>query len=654
MSTTQLAAACLFAPLVAFFVSFVVLRRQPGLAILTSLFGGAVSAAASIALLMMGPQSAPLTWTWITAGGADVGFGFLLDGPPLLMGVVVAVIAFCIQVYSLAYMATDPAKGRYFAFLSLFAWSMLSFVYAPSLLQAFIFWELVGLASFLLIGFWFHKPSAAAAAKKAFIMTRIGDVGFMVGLLMLLGATGTLDITAINQPETIAGIPGGTLNAITLLLFAGIVGKSAQFPLHTWLPDAMEGPTPVSALLHSATMVAAGVFLFARFHPLFMGAPDTLTVVLAIATFTAVMSATMATVAQDMKRVFAFSSISQLGYMLMALAAGGLFAGVFHLVTHAIFKALLFLCAGAFIHHHGTNDFVAMGRDGARKLKVAVIGLVAGGAALAGIPPFAGFFSKEAVLHQVSEGGHTVALAGGYVAAFLTAYYMFRVIFLVLRPNPDGALVPEEAAGAQFAAAGGHGAHGAHGASNGHGADDAHGSPGADGGHGGHGVPAPMAAPILLLSAGALLAGFGGDAIARVLGVEVEHPGFAAMAPAIAVALSGVGLAWWDFGRAGAPQTGFIGRTRGVYAFFKNQWYLNQLYDKVFVAGALAVARAAYSAETRGLDDGADGVANAARGMGQKVSLLHAGRLQTYISLAALLIGALSLYLLSAGWGVMP
>lgn len=626
MDTSTLAGLCLFSPLVAFFLAFVVLRRWERVAIATSLIGGGVSALAAVALLLGGARPEPITWSWLQASGVDVRFGFLLDAPSLVMGVVVAVIALCIQVYSLAYMAGDDSRGRYFAFLSLFAWSMLSFVYAPSLLQGFIFWELVGLASFLLIGFWFHKPAAAAAAKKAFLMTRIGDVGIFVGLLMLLGATATLDIVTINRADTIARIPAATLGVITLLLFAGIVGKSAQFPLHTWLPDAMEGPTPVSALLHSATMVAAGVFLFARFHPLFLAAPGTLEVVLIVASFTVLMSSTMAMVALDMKRVLAFSSISQLGFMLMGLAAGSLFAGLFHLVTHAIFKALLFLSAGAFIHHHGTNDMVAMGRDGAGRLRVAVIGLVAGGAALAGLPPLAGFFSKEAILHQLAEG-HPVAWTAGLVAAFLTAYYTFRMVFLVMRPNPAGALAPAEPAGAHFS---GHG----------HGHAPA-----------GHGVPLAMALPILLLSAGALVAGFGGDALAELLHAHAAHPALVELLPAIGLALAGVALAWFDFGRAGAPQTGFVGRLPALNRFFARQWYLNELYDRLFVRPAVGLARLCFALETRGLDEGADGIARVTRGLGGGASRLQTGRLQVYVSVAVLLVGALAFYLLGSDWG---
>src|SRR5690606_6330301 len=239
------------------------------------------------------------------------------------------------------------------------------------LLQAFIFWELVGLASFFLIGFWYEKPSAVAAAKKAFIMTRVGDVGLFIGILLILNKVGFFDIPQLVDAESGLHtlVDHGTLTLIMVLIFTGIVGKSAQFPLHTWLPDAMEGPTPVSALLHSATMVAAGVFLFARLHPLFMMSATTIHVVLIVALFTAVLSSTIALVEKDIKKVLAYSSIGQLGFMLAALASGALLAGVLHLILHAIFKALLFLCAGSYIHHFHTNDMEEIGRKGGRRMK---------------------------------------------------------------------------------------------------------------------------------------------------------------------------------------------------------------------------------------------------------------------------------------------
>ena len=305
----------------------------------------------------------------ISAQEADEKFGFLLDGLSLMFGVAVALITLCVMVYSLGYMGHDLSKTRYFALLALFEWAMLSFVYAVDLMQTFIFWELVGLASFFLIGFWYEKPSATAAAKKAFLMTRVGDVGLFIGVLMVLQVAGHFDIPGLLATEggLVAQATPAVLTTITLLIFVGIVGKSAQFPLHTWLPDAMEGPTPVSALLHSATMVAAGVYLMARLHPLFMGSETTLGSILIVASMTALLAATMAMVATDIKRVLAYSSISQLGFMLLGLAAGSLFAGVFHLITHALFKALLFLCSGLFIHHLETNDMAQIGRGGGRR-----------------------------------------------------------------------------------------------------------------------------------------------------------------------------------------------------------------------------------------------------------------------------------------------
>jgi len=455
MNHELIALATVMAPLAAFAIALVGLRRKHGAASVVVVASGVITAVGAGLLLFDGPANGTVFSTpWFVVGDHVLEFGLLLDGRTKVMGAVVALITLCIQVYSLSYMSHDPGRARFFAFLALFEWSMLLFVFASDLLQMFIFWELVGLASFLLIGFWYEKPSAVAAAKKAFIMTRIGDVGLLIGLILLFRSAGTLDVVGITQIFAVDGLPGsiapGRIELIALLLFVGVIGKSAQFQLHTWLPDAMEGPTPVSALLHSATMVAAGVFLVVRFHELFMDAPGTLRFMLIIATFTVLLSSTMAMVARDMKRVLAYSSISQLGFMLMGLAAGNLFAGFFHLTTHAFFKALLFLCAGAYIHHLGTNDMVAMGRAGAaKKMRLTTIGLVVGGAALAGIPPLAGFFSKEQIIGSLHGTENLVFLIGAYAAAFLTAYYSFRMVFLILRPDAGSAATESEAAGAQ-------------------------------------------------------------------------------------------------------------------------------------------------------------------------------------------------------------
>jgi NADH-quinone oxidoreductase subunit L len=597
MSYQLLGPACLLAPLVAFFVALVVFRKNHAAAMGTVLLSGVVSVAASIMLLAQGAVAQPYSRPWINIGGVDVQFGVLLDGKTLMMGVIVAVITLCIQVYSLNYMAEDKGRGRFFAFLALFEWAMLSFVYSPSLMQTFVFWELVGLASFFLIGFWYEKPSAIAAAKKAFIMTRIGDVGLFIGLILLFQATNTLDIVTLNN----ATFEAGQAELITLLLFVGIVGKSAQFPLHTWLPDAMEGPTPVSALLHSATMVAAGVFLFARFHPIFMQAPLTLDIVVGVAALTAVLSSTMAMVAKDMKRVLAYSSISQLGFMLMALGAGNLFAGYFHLTTHAVFKALLFLCAGSFIHHFGTNDMIAMGRAGARKMRITTVGLIVGGAALAGVPFFSGFFSKELIIGQLTERGNLIVLGAAYLASFMTAYYTFRMVFLVLFPNKDSAAKPDQPV-----------------------ADHLHES----------GAAWQIHAPIIFLSIGAIGVGYFGDQIATMLGQVNHHPSIAEMAPAIAVAFAGIAVAYLDYGRKSAAQTGFLSFAKPLKTLFENGWYLDAIYKRVFVGLAQAVAGLLFGVENKGFDGTSDGIGKATVSTGGIASKTQGGHLQPYIGLA--------------------
>ncbi|MCP4444264.1 MAG: NADH-quinone oxidoreductase subunit L [Myxococcales bacterium] len=609
MSSTTLALVLLGAPLVAFFIALVVFRKNHVAAMATVLLGGATTCACALTLLATkaGAPAEQASRAWLHAGGVDIHFGILLDGKTLIMGAAVGVITLCVQVYSLSYMSHDQGRGRFFAFLALFEWAMLSFVYSPSLMQTFVFWELVGLASFFLIGFWHKKPSAIAAAKKAFIITRIGDVGLFIGLILLFQTAHTLDIQTLNT----LSFDASRIELITLLLFVGIVGKSAQFPLHTWLPDAMEGPTPVSALLHSATMVAAGVFLFARFHPLFMQAELTLTIVLCIATFTAVLSSTMAMVATDMKRVFAYSSISQLGFMLMGLGAGSLFAGYFHLTTHAIFKALLFLCAGAFIHEHGTNDTVAIGRNGGRNQRIITLGLIVGGGALAGFPLLAGFFSKELIIHALHD--KPLFLAGAYLASFMTAYYTFRVIFLVVFPNKDSAVeVEEEPADSH---------------------DDHHGS------------AWPMHAPILLLTAAAIALGWFGDSIATTLGLENPPISIPEMAPAIGVALAGILIAWFDFGRKSAPQTGFVFKIKPLYTLFKNGWYLDAIYKKVFVGAAQAVAGLLFGTENHVLDKASDGIGQGTLQIGSATTMAQSGRLPVYIGVAVVCFAAVMIVL---------
>jgi NADH-quinone oxidoreductase subunit L len=362
------------------------------------------------------------------------------------MLVLVTLVSLLVQIYSLAYLGDErPASlGRYYTYQSLFAFSMLGLVLAPGFLQMFVFWELVGLCSYLLIGYWYERPAAARAAVKAFWITKLGDVGFIIGIVLLWSATGTFEFTDLFEKaqEHALAIPG--LPTIMFLIYLGAVGKSAQFPLHVWLPDAMEGPTPVSALIHAATMVTAGVFMVTRTEPLFALVPEVLTLIAWVGAFTALLAATMACVEADIKRVLAYSTISQLGYMMAAAGAGAAFAGFLHLLTHGLFKALLFLAAGAVIHAVGTNDIFRMGGL-LRAMPQTGIVFVVGTLALAGVPPLAGFYSKEAVLGGVWEAHLTGPFLMLALTVLLTAFYMFRVVFIAFFGRAHAAAHPHEA-----------------------------------------------------------------------------------------------------------------------------------------------------------------------------------------------------------------
>lgn len=374
----------------------------------------------------VGALTAAGSTAWLSLGDSSLGIGYAVDGLTAIMLVVVGFVALMVMLFSVGYMAGDASLARYYAVLSLFTASMTGLVLADGLVGLFIAWELVGACSFLLIGFWYHKPSAAAAAMKAFIVTRIGDVGLFAALAMLWGATGETSYAAVVQalPELSAGF----VTAVALLLFLGAAGKSAQFPLHIWLPDAMEGPTPVSALIHAATMVAAGVFLVARVWPVFEASEAARTVVLVIGAFTALASATIAVTQNDIKKVLAYSTVSQLGFMFAALGAGAWRAAVFHLVTHAAFKALLFLGSGSVIHGAGTQDMREMGGL-FKKMPITGVTWLVGAAALAGVPMLSGFFSKDEVLHGVMVAS-PVAFGALVLASAFTAFYITRATTL--------------------------------------------------------------------------------------------------------------------------------------------------------------------------------------------------------------------------------
>jgi len=382
-------------------------------------------------------QSPSTTWTWIPAdGGPMATVGVMVDEKSMAMCMLVTFVSLMVQLYSWAYLHDEPrtSLGRYYAYHSLFAFSMLGLVLAPTFIQMFVFWELVGLCSYLLIGYWYDRPSAARAAVKAFWITKLGDLGFVTGIVMLWVAAGTFDFWDLFRLANTGGLPREGMPLIMFLIYLGAVGKSAQFPLHIWLPDAMEGPTPVSALIHAATMVTAGVFLVTRAFPLFLLVPDVLTLIAWVGAFTALLAASMACVENDIKRVLAYSTVSQLGYMMAAAGAESPAAGFNHLLTHGVFKALLFLGAGVVIHVFHTNDIFRMG--GLRAQPLIWVPFVLATLALAGVPPLPGFFTKEAILGGVLEAHLTVPFAMLALTAFLTAFYMFRVVFLTFfRPG---------------------------------------------------------------------------------------------------------------------------------------------------------------------------------------------------------------------------
>ncbi len=550
---------------------------------------------------------------WLIVGDIYIPFGFLLDPVSLLMLTLVAAISFLVQVYSLGYMADDPGFSRYYAFQSLFAGAMMTLSISSAMLQLYVFWELVGLSSYLLIGFWYEKFSATQAGKKAFVMTRLGDVAFFIGLLIVLLHLGNIEIQEMNSPEAAARMPSGLLTLTALLIFGGIVGKSAQFPLMTWLPDAMEGPTPVSALLHSATMVAAGVYLFTRLFPFFSHSADAMTVFLAIGTISMLLASTMAIVSQDIKRVWAYSTISQLGFMIMGLSAGSLFAGSFHLTTHAGFKALLFLCSGVWVHLYETNDVYEISKHGGRRLKTPMVCLTIAAAALSGLPPLSGFFSKEIILSALAGLRNPIWLAAGLLGVFLTAYYAFRLVFIILFPRGE---VQENrshhGAGAHYWA---------------------------------------MGLPLLILACVTLALGFLETPLREFIsaGTAGHRNGDLSWLPYLSVGLAALGvcIAWFEFGRRAAAQVGFVERIPALRELFVQRWYIDHFYrgfvriviDRIF-SGTCT------KNEDRVINEGIEGFSKFTLGSGRLFSLLQSGKLRYNLLVMFAALALVALYFL--------
>ncbi len=545
----------------------------------------------------------------------SVDLALRIDGLSAIMLVVVTSVSLLVQIYSQGYMHGDTGYSRYFAYMSLFTAAMLGLIVMDSILMVYVFWELVGLGSYLLIGFWFHKKSAADAAKKAFLTTRLGDIGFLLAVLLIWSKTNTFNIPLIQEMAQHGQITDAVLTIFALGIFAGAVGKSAQFPLHVWLPDAMEGPTPVSALIHAATMVAAGVYLVARMYPVFQVSEDALKTVAYVGAFTAIFAASIGIVVTDIKRVLAYSTISQLGYMMLALGTGGYIAAIFHLFTHAFFKALLFLGSGSVNHATGTFDMRKMG--GLKKyMPITYATFVIGSLSLAGIVPFAGFWSKDEIL-GAAWNDDKILWAVAMAVVFMTAFYSFRAIFLTFHGDYKGGEPPE------------------------HGSHDAHaGKP--------HESPLIMVLPLLILAVPATLAGFvnfpthSTEALAHLLegalpesSAEALHHqtfnwGIAISSSALAFA--GIGLAYAVY-QAKAISAESLQKVWGpVHTLVARKYYMDELYENLIVKEGLYnfTTRIGQWIDTNIIDGAVNGAATVARRTGDGLRWVQSGSVQAY------------------------
>ncbi len=558
-----------------------------------------------------GPIDFAINWIDLGEGGSFQ-MGVYIDGLAAVMLVVVCFVSLMIQLYSGEFMRDDPRFAWYYAVLNLFTASMLGLVLAPNFIELYVFWELVGLCSYLLIGHWVEKPEAAKAAQKAFIVTRIGDAALFVGIIMFWQATGTTSYEGISEAAQAGFIGGSFFATAVVLVFVGAVGKSAQFPLHVWLPDAMEGPTPVSALIHAATMVAAGVYLVARTYDIFVQSPAAMLVVAYIGGFTALMAATMALTKKDIKRVIAYSTVSQLGYMMLALGIGAFSAGIFHLYNHAFFKALLFLGAGSIIYAMNSYNIFDMGGL-RRRMPVTFWTMVIAGLSLAGIFPLSGFWSKDAILASAFAEHYYVLFVMALLTVFLTAFYIFRAIFVAFtgEPRTEGAREADES-------------------------------------------PGIMTGPMVILAFLAVVSGLAGTPLADYFAEIVSPSEFAtetlALEPhefnlplaalSVLVAVGGVALAYALYVPKPERAAVLASRFSGLYSFLDKGWYFDALYDHIFVRPAMAIGRATRGFDRRALGGLVTGVGRGAGGLGERLRPLQSGGAQNYalFILASILI----------------
>jgi NADH-quinone oxidoreductase subunit L len=600
---------------------------------------------------------------WIAVGNLNLTFGLMIDQLTVIMLVVVSGVSLLVQIYGQAYMHGDKSYTRYYTFMSLFTASMLGLVLSRNIIQVFVFWELVGVSSYFLIGFWMDRPTAAAAAKKAFLMTRFADFGFLLGILYLYAQSPSyMDITTLYHAVEAGEIAVSVATWVALGLFAGAVGKSAQFPFHSWLPDAMEGPTSVSALIHSATMVTAGVFLVARFFPLFVYS-DLMTLVALIGGFTAIFAATMGLVANDIKRVLAYSTISQIGYMMLALGVGAYAPAIFHLFTHAFFKAALFLGAGSVHHASGTFNMKYMG--GLKKhMPWTYWGMIIASLSLAGLFPFSGFWSKDEILGHAAEVGTDTAnivLALGLIAALMTAFYMFRAIFMTFHGEWKGGGEQEEADA------------------------KATGEPAPVGNSPSHFAESPwlMVGPIILLAIFAIFIGFFSNpvtevgpidkhAFAHFMTVEneivfpldengeheaAEHAGaapefnFMVAGISTVLAITGIGLAYLMYMKGAISPEAMGARFRPIHKLLFRKYYFDELYEDQIVRKGFYkyIADALRWFDEHWVDNANVYVSNWVSRIGKSGALVQNGQTQTYA--LGMVVGVVAIVAAFLLWG---
>ncbi len=599
-------------PVISFVINGLLIRpfvkqesRIAGYITITAIAGSLILSIWALIEVMAAPdhvlEMTPIPW--LAIGNLTINVGLMMDSLTAVMLVVVTLVSLMVQIYSQGYMEGDPGYHSYYTFMSLFTASMLGVVMSDNLLMLFIFWEMVGLCSYLLIGFWFHRPAAANAAKKAFIVTRFGDFGFLAAILVLYYNTGTFNIGELHELAIAGILAGTTLTWAAIGIFSGAMGKSAQFPLHIWLPDAMEGPTPVSALIHSATMVSAGVFLVARTFPLFEHSTQALTTVAVIGGFTAIFAASMGLVMNDMKRVLAYSTISQLGYMMLGLGVGGVAIGIFHLFNHAFFKALLFLGAGSVNHATGTFDMRLMG--GLRKVMPWTYAtFVIAGLSLAGIWPLSGFWSKDEILIS-SLDKQPILFYLAMITVFMTAFYMFRVIFMTFGGEYRG------------------------------GDPEAHGHP--------HESSRVMVMPMVVLAVLAVVSGLWN--VAGQFGVFMGHGEtkgfvegffgiFTSSLPWVSLILAGGGilLAYAIYSAKWLSAERIGSMFKPLYTLFYRKYWLDELYENVIVKKALIGGFFAglQQIDTNVVDGAVNGIATGTMAGGKAIRKAQTGQLQLY------------------------